>query len=51
VPVQVNASGVARLTIPATALPNGYDALTAAYSGSANYASGSTTITVQVAHP
>ncbi len=51
VPSQVNASGVATLTIPATVLPNGSDALTAAYSGSANYASGSTTITVQVAHP
>jgi hypothetical protein len=49
-PVPVNAKGVATLTIPASALPNGSDALTATYSGTANYASGSTTITVQVAH-
>ena len=50
-PIPVNAQGVATLTIPASALPNGSDALTARYSGSANYASGSATITVQVAHP
>ncbi|MFZ0747332.1 MAG: Ig-like domain-containing protein [Terracidiphilus sp.] len=50
VAIPVNASGSATLTIPASSLPNGNDALTAIYSGGANYATGSTTITVQVAH-
>lgn len=49
--VPVNASGSANLTIPASALPNGNDVLTATYGGGTNYASGSTSITVQVAHP
>ena len=46
----VNASGVATITIPVSSLPNGNDQLTATYSGGTNYATGSTTITVQVAH-
>ncbi|HXS77262.1 MAG TPA: Ig-like domain-containing protein [Terracidiphilus sp.] len=46
----VNASGVAAITIAASTLPNGNDVLTATYSGGTNYATGSTSITVQVAH-
>lgn len=49
--VPVNATGVAAITIPATALPNGADAVTATYSSGANYANGSTTITLDVAVP
>ena len=45
----VNASGVATLTVPATALANGNQSITASYSGGTNYGTGSTTITVQVA--
>lgn len=49
--VPVNASGVAvSPLIPATSLPNGNDTLTATYSGGVNYATGSTNITVQLAH-
>lgn len=49
--VAVNASGVAvSPSIPATSLPNGNDTLTATYSGGVNYATGSTNITVQLAH-
>ena len=49
-PITVNASGSASLTIPVTSLPDGKDVLTATYSGGTNYATGSTSITVQVAH-
>ncbi len=49
--VPVNASGAASITIPASNLPNGSDKITATFSGGANYAIGSTSITVQVAHP
>ena len=49
--VPVNASGVASITIPASSLPNGSDKITATFSGGTNYAIGSTSITVQVAHP
>ncbi len=45
----VNASGVASITIPATALSNGNQNITATYSGGTNYGTGSTTITIQVA--
>jgi len=49
--VPVNTSGVAvSPMIPATSLPNGNDVLTATYSGGTNYATGSTNITVQLAH-
>jgi hypothetical protein len=49
-PITVSASGSASLTIPVTSLPDGNDVLTATYSGGTNYATGSTSITVQVAH-
>lgn len=47
----VNASGAASVTIPASSLPNGSDKITATFSGGTNYATGSTSINVQVAHP
>lgn len=50
-PVPVDANGMAAITIPASALPNGADGITATYSNGTNYASGSNTITVQVAVP
>ncbi len=46
----VNAAGVASISIPATALPNGSDTLTATYSGGTNYGTGATSVTIQVAH-
>ena len=46
----VNASGVASISIPASSLPNGNQTLTATYSGGLNYGTGSTSITIQVAH-
>jgi hypothetical protein len=49
--VPVNVAGTASITIPAATLPNGTDLLTATYSNGANYASGSTSITLQVAVP
>lgn len=50
--VPVGTTGVAvSPAIPATSLPNGNDVLTATYSGGSNYATGSTSITVQVAQP
>ncbi len=49
--VPVNAAGTASITIPAMTLPNGTDLVTATYSNGANYASGSTAITLQVAVP
>jgi Bacterial Ig-like domain (group 3) len=46
----VNAAGVAGISIPATSLPNGNRTITATYSGGVNYGTGSTSITIQVAH-
>ena len=46
----VSAAGVASISIPASTLPNGNQTLTASYSGGVNYDSGSTSITIQVAH-
>jgi hypothetical protein len=48
--VPVNAAGNASYTIAASALQNGRQSFTATYSGGTNYATGSTSITVQVAH-
>ncbi len=48
VPVSV---GSASITIPATALPNGTDAIQAVYSNGTNYASGNALIDLQVAVP
>lgn len=46
----VNAAGVASISIPAASLPNGNRTLTATYGGGVNYGTGSSSITVQVAH-
>jgi hypothetical protein len=48
--VQVSASGTAKTTVAASSLSNGRHTLTAAYSGDANYASGSGTATITVSH-
>ena len=48
--VPVNAQGKAATTVAAASLPNGTDTLTATYNGGANYASGSTSISIGVAH-
>jgi len=48
--VPVNSSGVAATTVAVSSLPNGNDVFTATYSGGTNYGTGSTSITVQVAH-
>ncbi|HTB98710.1 MAG TPA: Ig-like domain repeat protein [Terracidiphilus sp.] len=46
----VNASGIASVTVPASTFKNGNQTITATYSGGTNYATGSTTVTIQVAH-
>ncbi len=48
--VPVNAAGTASDAIAASALTNGKHNLTASYGGGANYATGSTSVTIQVAH-
>jgi hypothetical protein len=48
--VPVTSTGTATTVIPASTLPNGSDVLSATYSGSTNYASGTSSINVQVAH-
>jgi hypothetical protein len=48
--VPVNASGQASITVAATSIANGSQPFTASYAGGTNYASGSTSITVTVAH-
>lgn len=48
--VTVNAAGVATTTVAASSLTNGNHTLKAAYSGGTNYGTGSTSISVQVAH-
>jgi len=47
--VPVNATGSASTSVLASALPNGNDVITATYSGGTNYATGTGSITVQVA--
>ncbi|HTU49797.1 MAG TPA: Ig-like domain-containing protein [Acidobacteriaceae bacterium] len=47
--VPVTASGTAATTVTASSLGNGSKTLTASYSGSANYASGTTSVTITVA--
>jgi hypothetical protein len=47
--VPVNASGVAAITVPASSLSNGSHTIAAYYSGGANYAAGTSTITITVA--
>lgn len=47
--VPVNAMGAASTTVLVSSLPKGSDVITAIYSGGTNYATGSTSITVQVA--
>jgi hypothetical protein len=49
-PVPVNALGVATVSVAVPSLPNGNDVFTATYSGGTNYGTGSTSITIQVAH-
>jgi hypothetical protein len=49
-PVPVNALGVATVSVSVPSLPNGNDVFTATYSGGTNYGTGSTSITIQVAH-
>jgi hypothetical protein len=46
----VNATGSASVSVPASSLANGSRQITATYSGGLNYATGSTTITITVAH-
>lgn len=46
----VNATGSASVSVPASSLTNGSKQITATYSGGLNYATGSTTITITVAH-
>jgi hypothetical protein len=48
--VPVNANGQASTTVAASALANGAQSFTASYAGGTNYASGSTSIVVTVAH-
>jgi hypothetical protein len=47
--VPVNAAGKASTSVLVSSLPKGNDVITATYSGGTNYATGSTSITVQVA--
>jgi hypothetical protein len=47
--VPVNAAGMASTSVLVSSLPNGKDVMTATYSGGTNYATGTTSITVQVA--
>jgi hypothetical protein len=47
--VQVNASGTAKTTVPASTLSNGKHTIRASYSGGANYSAGSSSITINVA--
>jgi hypothetical protein len=47
--VPVNAAGKASTSVLVSSLPRGNDVITATYSGGTNYATGSTSITVQVA--
>jgi hypothetical protein len=49
--VPVDANGRASFSVAATALTNGKNNFTAAYSGGTNYGTGSTSIVVTVAHP
>jgi Bacterial Ig-like domain (group 3) len=46
----VNATGSASVSVPASSLANGSEQITATYTGGLNYATGSSTITITVAH-